>query len=144
MSVDDFQFLLGVHGVNLERWPWHFRIRARLSLRRSPHMQALMAREVEFEQRLSAITVEPHSANFCARIIASSAAFSLQPEHHPIGFFAALARLLLEIAPPRPAMSLSVIVLAGVILGYVWNEAVGNQSAETLFSALFSLQKSVL
>ena len=80
MQIDQFEYLLNVHGAELSDWPEERREAARMLLAQSPEAQSLLAEARDLTSALDLYEVSPPDARFEARLLDLSPSPAASPQ----------------------------------------------------------------
>ena len=80
MQIDQFEYLLNVHGAELSDWPEERREAARMLLAQSPEAQSLLAEAQDLTSALDLYEVSPPDARFEARLLDLSPSPAASPQ----------------------------------------------------------------
>jgi len=115
MNDEEFKRNLDLYGSDLERWPGDLRGAAREAISNSDLLQKLVDEEKQFEETLNLREVEAPSADLRDRIISSARARTGKGSKSIFGY---LGDLFGTFYLPSPALSLALILIIGILIGY--------------------------
>ena len=119
MKKDEFRNYLELFGSDISKWPSSVRTEAVNIIKADPEYQDLLNQEEEFEKILNLRKVEKHSSDLQDRIIKSATGSGDRYPDNRTSPWMHINEIFSVLNIPRPAISLGLVLILGIALGYV-------------------------
>lgn len=118
MNEKEFLEYLEIYGADISSWPQNLRQNATAAIERNPAIRSLLRQEEDFEKILNSREVEMHSPDLQNRIIASARTNTIQLKNAK-SLWNYLNEIFISLNLPKPALSAGIVIIIGIMLGYL-------------------------
>ena len=133
---------MSVYGADLDKWPRELRSEAEKSIQASSELAELLRAEKELESALMERTFEESSPGLSYRIISRALGQQgkNQEKEKQKSLLGSIKELFTAFPLPSPAIALPVILVIGIVAGYLYpaeeamSEPEGTQVAEFIYN----------
>lgn len=119
MNRDEFIYYLEINGSDISKWPANVRTEATGMLKTYPEYEDLLRQEEQFEIFLNLRNVEMHSPDLKNRIIKSATGIDVRYPGKRKSAWNYINEFLGTLNIPRPVISLCLVLILGIALGYM-------------------------